>query len=529
MTTYYVDAENGNDSNSGLTPLLAKKTYNSARLATTNGFHSILLKRGQIHLLAAEGSARNGTSADLPFYIGAYGEGSKPIFRPNWTPSSSTSLFWLLSGSQYIKIEDIVFDAADTPFVNTAFNVMLVSASDITGITVRRCEFTRSGSSGTSLFWNGGVNWAANTIRDVVYEDCLAYDNGTHGFIGGGLNAVMRRCKSFRNGRKSGGHGFSIQGACRTTVTSGWTLVSGTIYSRAVTNEVWGVFSSITTHRALVKNTSTPTTPASGEYGWQAGTLYVNFGTNPNGPTVDFCQTKNSITWEDCEAFDNYAFYPYPYVEGQGFQFDDWTSFSYAYRCKSYNNGGAGFSFNNTAECSAVSLVAYNNARRGVTIQASRNVSVVNPTLYENNKGGMRYPSSENIAVSPDQEEIALSQSPSTNIQNPAVKARSILYAINSDTTSITSSTCNSCMGSGMTSIFISSGIIAGTNNVVQDNLLLDKDTFRIKANSPLIANGSKFSSIVLDNTGKPFKRIPSIGAFEYHKRKTKFKVGGKY
>lgn len=67
-----------------------------------------------------------------------------------------------------------------------------------------------------------------------------------------------------------------------------------------------------------------------------------------------------------------------------------------------------------------------------------------------------------------------------------------------------------------------------GTNQ--SSNPLVDPITYRPLSGSPLIAAGATFSSYpISDILGRTFKRIPSIGAFEYHKRKTKFKVGGKY
>lgn len=516
MATHYVDAVDGNDANDGLTPATAKKTYAAARTASSTGQNSVLLKRGQVHLLASEGQARNGTSLSARWYLGAYGAGSKPVLFPSWAPASSTSLFWLLSGSQFILIEDVVFDAGHVPFMNVAMNIMLTSASDINGITLRRCEFTRSSSTGCSLYWNGGTSWAANSIRNVLLEDCRSYDNKAHGFTGGGDNAVMRRCKAYRNGIGTGAHGFSIQGACTTSVTAGWTLVSGNIYSRAVANEVWGVFSTIAGQRALVKNTATPTTPAAGEYGWAAGTLYVNFAANPAGATVVFAQAKNSVTWEECEAWENYAFTPYPYVEGQGFQFDDYTSYCSALRCRSYNNSGGGFSFNNTADCTVTALVATGNARRGLVVQNSRNAKVYAPTLINNNRGGYRYPGSAGVVVAPDTEEVSVSGSPATTIRNVAIAASGLAYAVNADATSLTGSTCSGLMASGVTALFGAAGAISGSGNSIVADLLVNT-IGRPTASSPLIAAGAPLDAYpMLDAAGVQFFRVPTIGAFEY-------------
>lgn len=94
--TYYVDAENGDDSNDGTSPETAWKTLTKAssiRKLTEGG--SILLKAGcvwngeQLSVKNAEGTAEH------PIIIGSYGEGAKPIINgngANWSGSRKEQL-----------------------------------------------------------------------------------------------------------------------------------------------------------------------------------------------------------------------------------------------------------------------------------------------------------------------------------------------------------------------------------------------------------------------------------------------------
>ncbi len=228
-----------------------------------------------------------------------------------------------------------------------------------------------------------------------------------------------------------------------------------------------------------------------------------------------FAQAKNSVTWEDCEAFDNKAFTPYTFVEGQGFQFDDYTSYSTARRCKSHDNSGAGFTFNNTADCSATGLRAYRNARRGLTIQNSRNVLAQSVTLCKNNLGGTRYPSSASVAIPADTEEVTLSASPSTTLRNIAIKGRGLAQAINvGDATSAGGSTCNGLVAGGVSALFGGAGgSLSGSAQLLADPVV--SDTCIPQSGSPLLSAGVS-AGVVLDAAYKSARAVPTVGAHEY-------------
>jgi hypothetical protein len=71
-----------------------------------------------------------------------------------------------------------------------------------------------------------------------------------------------------------------------TAITSGWTLVSGNVWSQtlaaAPANLLQRTAYSTAGLTKLTQNTATPTTPGAGEWGYSTGTLYVNSATDPN-------------------------------------------------------------------------------------------------------------------------------------------------------------------------------------------------------------------------------------------------------
>jgi parallel beta-helix repeat protein len=75
--TFYLDSENGDDSNDGTSPENAWRSLNKANTAAYQSGNQILLKRGCIWKgqLAPMGSG----TVSSPIILGAYGEGNKPI------------------------------------------------------------------------------------------------------------------------------------------------------------------------------------------------------------------------------------------------------------------------------------------------------------------------------------------------------------------------------------------------------------------------------------------------------------------
>ena len=94
-TSYYVDATNGNDSNSGTSPATAWKSLTKVSNSSFSPGDSILFKRGEIwrgHLII-----NNSGLYGAPIVYGAYGEGDKPLFLQSANLNSTSD--WTSLGS----------------------------------------------------------------------------------------------------------------------------------------------------------------------------------------------------------------------------------------------------------------------------------------------------------------------------------------------------------------------------------------------------------------------------------------------
>ena len=98
--TYYIDADNGNDSNAGTSPEAAWKTLNKANSVTTSG-SAVLFKCGCVWR-AKTGTSNAALTCSSGVTYGSYGTGPKPIIvgsnydykNRSWTETSSGSHIW---------------------------------------------------------------------------------------------------------------------------------------------------------------------------------------------------------------------------------------------------------------------------------------------------------------------------------------------------------------------------------------------------------------------------------------------------
>ena len=98
-------------------------------------------------------------------------------------------------------------------------------------------------------------------------------------------------------------------------VTSGWSADGDGVYSRAATvDPTSGVWVTSLTETigdrtfilTLDKNTSTPTTPGVGEYGWASNVLYVKLpsSADPNSHTIELSLSSGATITSDCAALE---------------------------------------------------------------------------------------------------------------------------------------------------------------------------------------------------------------------------------
>jgi hypothetical protein len=386
----YVDAANGNDANSGYNPDAAKRTLNTANWtgATTsiNPQMFTLLARGSDftanHIIGNLGTGFSGGMS-----LASYGDPAKPkpIIRP-----TAASLYQN-AGLSFLNpdganLMDVVIDCAamdSTAAVRNGVRFLTDTNSgvlrnvNISGVEIRPPR-TQSGSwaAGLTVYKRTNDNSATAVARSgaVRIERCKVYNGGGHGILitgamgyrladgtWGGVEVLD--CEVSRCGLDYDSHGITSYGdnAVKTTGVA-WTNTTSTIYwcsystlaGRSVgdvelVNMLWtsnGI--SCTVH--LEPNTATPTTPSSGEFGFDVSTqrLYVNLGGAVT--TADMLMAATQPPRGILYAGNTVSDIPYLGLtsgfEGHGLTFDDWASDCVAFGNRSYRNGGYGLNTN---------------------------------------------------------------------------------------------------------------------------------------------------------------------------------------
>jgi hypothetical protein len=234
--------------------------------------------------------------------------------------------------------------------LNTSSNSIKLGAQGVNStndVIQEECEYFNSTGTGIAVSIEStstGINSNHAFIR------CKAYDNGTHGFFISARNSTLLNCEAYGNGVAAtgfGGHGISLA-AARTEVTSGWALVSGSVYNRTLAAAEVTVYhvTNLTGIVRLTKNIGTPTTPGANEWGQSGTTLYVNIGSTPNGKTLIYAWSESiGNVIKDCVSRDNING-GVGLNEGHGIALDDYSSFTTVIGCKSFDNEGIGYTVN---------------------------------------------------------------------------------------------------------------------------------------------------------------------------------------
>ena len=421
----HIDPVNGDDSNPG-TRTSPKKTRRpdlwSGAVTFLQAYDMTLFKRGTVYV---HSNASEGILVGQNQHIGSYGSLSlpNPVLRST-NDLNIPFVIGIISGGD-CSVSDVDIDASDNP----GRTGVLISAAtpaaggvDLTGIRLMNmdikgvtCTVTGSGTNtrgtlraGVRLVNNGEQSKNRYTPYPTMYDidiiNVTVHDCGYHGFHVAGvsgkvINGVTRGirfigCKALRNAWQFDGHGFSSfsQGTVRDILPS-YNLVSGTVYY-ITTEQAFGgtynlpsppnapgipltivpdveiVFQRITSPfiqtMFLRKNTSTPTNPAPGEFGFVGGPLvdgngvtivgnqriYINTGyPMPTGTNIDFnfdacTYTTKYILYDRCFAQGTLWAARTGVKEAIGFAFDDLTSYCSIINCEASGNVGTGVSFN---------------------------------------------------------------------------------------------------------------------------------------------------------------------------------------
>lgn len=503
MATYYFDSALGSDTTGNGSQALPWATYNGKYASLANG-DVCFFKRGTNQVISTlYRQFRSGTSAAAPFTFGAYGTGANPIFTYPASPWG-----YILNGGnlKWVTVEDIDFDCGGLS--QSGIYIAGQGTGEASGWRVTRCRFYNS-SDKPGIVVTKEATATTAIITDIIFRDCDFFDNGGHGFYNcHTTNVSLYGCRAWNNGATNvdGGHGFSHRWN-RTDVTSGWTLVSGTVYKRTLSAaEAAGSvdYMQATPYPRMTKNAGTPTTPAAGEFGVSAGELYININTNPSGVAIRFAWGRcGEVRMYGCESWSNVANVDAPYLEGHGIAFDDFTEDSLIERCHSHDNDGAGISLNRGDSNTLRSCLLVDNGSFGVACNTSAS-AVVDSCTIANNGGGSAYDTD-----GADSELSFSAGSMDGTIRNCCIKAITggNTYGINVDP-SATGWVVSGCNVTGFTTAVRT---VTATGAVSGDPLLTD---YKPTASSPLLGAGTHLG-YTRDIERKQRPNPPSIGAYD--------------
>lgn len=508
MANYYFDSINGSDVSGDGTQGNPWATWASkGGLVFAND--TAFFKRGTTQVILAQFAGMRSSTSFKAY--GPYGPLPRIIYG---------GTFWgytfNLSNVSNILIEDIDFDGVG---VNSALLIQAQTAGSVSGITMRRCLVHNSGGRSGVVYQNSG---STGTISGLLFEYSDFYDNGEHGIIGIAATGIKyKRCRAWNNGGQSinGGHGFSSRWD-RSDVTSGWTLVSGTCYSRtisgieAIENAIGYVAVPVANHGRMTLNTVTPTNPGLYGYGVVVNvpgsqlTLYVDAGINLNTVKVRYAFRRcTNLVYEDCEAFNNKVNTASPFQEGNGFAFDDYTDTSTVRRCKSHDNQGRGFSVNQGDNNLIEDCAAWGNGLTAVSSNTSSGLTIRRSTFVYNGLGNFITP---NVVPS----EMYFSPQVQASIsQSVLVASPGSLLAISDDPfTTISVDRCSISGAAAVGNAITPTNAIAGNPKVTAQGAPMP--------GSPLIGAGVH-SGYTRDVNRVQRRRPPTIGAYDVARRIT--------
>lgn len=345
---------------------------------------TVTVRCGMVHTCTLTGSSLALTTRK---HLGAYwlpadDRTVRPVFRS--LNSAGTGAARCVVGAagtlSQISVSDIIFDAQDVANRNGLSFYDFADGHTINNVTVANCAAiggtVDDNYSGIKVQYFGQYarTTAYGVSKQILIVGCDVVGWGGHGFATNGTlgeqlsngrwhGCDIVNCRAVGCGGTYDTHGFTAySGGVSNGWAGTWTLVSGNVYSRSMSAQygrnvpdIEQVFTQATGSSEmfqLVKNTSTPTTPADGEFGFDVGTqlLYVNKGSAVGAgelfsTVVRACKGVRRI---NCQALGQRV--PVPSItgklEGHGFAFDDFTSDCADINCRSQGNAGHGWTIN---------------------------------------------------------------------------------------------------------------------------------------------------------------------------------------
>lgn len=217
---------------------------------------------------------------------------------------------------------------------------------------------------GTGICVGSGPTTGLSVINRVRIDRCEVHDCGAHGIDvrWRTLNVSRKRCHVYRTGLWVGSHGITAH-PIALTITSGWSVVSGNVYSRArtSTNDVEQLL--INTTDAVVMTKVGGTSPALNEWSVDATLVYINIGGSPTGKSFVIKRHAHGPFRDEGHVVHDVV--DYDGIEGHGIDTDDATGPAEIIGCKSYSNEGHGFFSFRGEDVTRQSCQAWGNAKSG--------------------------------------------------------------------------------------------------------------------------------------------------------------------
>lgn len=387
MTTYYANSAAAPGGNGSIGTPFA--TIEAAMAALSAG-DLLNVVAGSVFTPPANGvrTVPAGLGVGSETRILKLGSGANPIILDT---TASTAIAFKIADPQHIIIEDMqVFGGAYMVQIAPPGNTFSSQ-----NVRLRRLRGERQNAYGC-LFQT--VATATSGLDDIEIWDSTMYQSYYAGFhtlgnvVGNKVGVTPRtygvkhyRCLADNvgggwpvAGPSTGGHGFTNFPNRDWIAFNAISLVGGTTYQFTIPagrSNVWRVAmaanaTNVGAYGWLTENTSTPTTPAPGEYGQSGGVLYLNWGTNsiPGSGTATIYAYAWGLSggcyYEDCEARNTVDFSSNQ-AEGHGIAADDYRSNNTYVRCYSHDNDGYGFSWHRGEGNEAFYCVASGNNRKG--------------------------------------------------------------------------------------------------------------------------------------------------------------------
>ena len=510
--TYYLDATNGNDSNSGTSELSPWKTIKKVNASTFVPGDQILFKRGCVwreQLLTP-----NGGTTGYPITFGSYGFGNRPVITgldlvsgSSWTLDYGN--IWKAVVSTEPKLA--VFDSAlginvaskaaldaDNKWWWSA-NAFYTYSSTNPGtkyvtpgvqvgargnaIHVTKNYITLDGLElqGANTRWMGNVHMEYDGVHDFVMQNCES-KWGANGFAIGPKNGggnTVRDCLIHHNMV----HGISSDTDTGPSISRQNTIQRNVIYSNGSNGIVIDANYWIIEHN-IVHDNGTNTSEDIGIH------LYTATADSGSG---DYNIIRYNIVYNQKGSAN----------DGAGIAIDQWCDNNQVYYNICYNNDGPGFYNYDAAGNAFYNNAAYGNCQNssgGLTMKGEFRLTgarTTNTTL-KNNIGYAISPSAYAIYLNPD-----TSQSSFTITNNLWFSTNADWYYFN-----------------------VTGGNIPGTWNSLTGGTDLNGDPmfvspgtdFQLKSASPCINAGLQVG-LSQDFQGNPFYGAVDIGAYEFKGR----------